>query len=103
MYRYEIRKDGFIGFYGDFEGKSLTTNSFDITGNEFFVNFSTSCAGYIKIILADENGQEIQSQRHTGDSVNRKIKFDKDISLLKGKVKMTVQLKDAYLYSFEIK
>ena len=103
MYRYEIRKDGFLGYYGDYDGKTLTTNALDITGDEMFVNFATSAAGHIQITLTDESGQVFKSQKHFGDSVNRKIKFDNKLSLLKGKIVMTVELKDAHLYSFEVK
>ena len=102
MYRYEIRKDGFVGYYGDFSGKMLETLPFEINGEELFVNFSTSAAGYVRITLKDEAGNVAVSQRHFGDSVKRKIKFDRDLSTMKGKVVMTAELKDAWLYSFEI-
>ena len=103
MYRYEIRKDGFIGYYGDFNGKTLETVPFIINGKDLYVNFSTSAAGSIRLTLKDEQGETLRSQMHFGDSVARKIKFDKDISSLKGKVTMIAELKDANIYSFEIR
>ena len=102
VYRYEVRKDGFIGFYGDYEGKTLTTKPFTIDGESLSINFATSAAGCVQITLTDESGVTITSQKHLGDSVKRKIKFDKEISVLKGRVTMTVELKDAHIYSFEI-
>ena len=54
--------------------------------------------------MCDENGNEISGYKSIkifGDSVDRKVKFEKALSDLNGKaVRMKLQLHDCDLYSF---
>jgi len=103
--RYTMRLDGFFSWYAKHKGGCVLTKPLTFEGNELEINFSTSVAGLVKISICDENGIMIEGYESKiifGDSVNRKVKFEKPLSALRGKaVRLKIELKDAHLYSFK--
>ncbi len=107
VFRYSIRMDGFVGYNAGFEPKTLVTKVFTFDGDNLYINFSTSAAGYIRIIIEDEKGSAIEgydSGDLFGDSVDRIVDFEKSVSNLKGKnIKMRIELCDADIFSFQFR
>ncbi len=103
MVRYSFRKDGFASFKGDWEGSEIVTKPFVYRGERLFLNFRTSAAGAIRIVLTDAEGNENHSCEIFGNNVCREIVFDKPLSAFEGKeVTMQIALKDAEVFSFKI-
>lgn len=99
--RYTIRIDGFISMHAGGCEKTLVTKPFTFEGSELFINFATSARGYIYIELKTEDGELFKSCETFGNSINRRVHFDKDIASLAGKkVVMTARMFDADFYSF---
>lgn len=104
-YRYTTRLDGFFSWYAKFRGGEILTKAFTFEGSELEINFSSSALGDIKVTVCDENGNELEgykSIRIFGDSVSRKVKFEKELRLLENKpVRLKFELHDCDLYSFK--
>ncbi len=102
--RYTIRLDGFFSFNAPFAGGEFTTKPFTVNATRLKINFSTSALGSVIITLLDKDGKEIEGYKSYamfGDSVDRLVEFEKNLSDLNGKtVQMKVQMSDADLYSF---
>jgi len=98
--RYTIRCDGFVSMHAGAKEKLLVTKPFIFDGDELRINFATSARGYLKITLEAENGTAIESCETFGNSIDRRVHFDGDVSALAGKnVTMKVRMLDADLYS----
>jgi len=81
--------------------KSIVTKPFVFEGSELRINFATSARGYVYITLETEDGTKLESCETFGNSIDRLIHFNGDLSSLSGMpVTMTVRLLDADLYSF---
>ena len=82
----------------------MLTKPFKFDGNKLSVNFKTSAFGSLRIKICDENGKAIEgydSRNLFGDSVDRPVDFEKDLSALSGKtVRLEIFLSDCDLYSF---
>lgn len=106
LWRYTIRLDGFASFKSGFEQKKIVTKPFTFEGEQLEINFSTSAAGGVYINFLDEDGNKIEgyeSCEYFGDTISRKINFEKSLSELNGKsVRMEILLSDADIYSFVI-
>ena len=104
VYRYSLRMDGFYSYGGGYEEKTLVTKPFIFDGSRLEVNFSTSAAGRMRIFLEQADGRPIlggDSGDLFGDSIDRKVHFKAELSVLSGTpVRMRVLLKDADIYSF---
>lgn len=104
-YRYTTRLDGFFSWYAKFRGGDILTKPFTFIGNELEINFASSAFGDITITICDENGKELdgyKSIRIFGDSVDRKVKFEKELKELNEKpVRLKIHLRDCNLYSFK--
>ena len=102
--RYTLRLDGFFSWHADYCGGEVLTKPICFDGDKLSINFETSAMGHIRIKICDENGCEIEgydSNLVFGNSVDRMVDFEKDVSLLKGKnVRLKIEMKDAELYSF---
>ncbi len=102
--RYTLRMDGFFSWYAPYRGGEILTKPVLVSADTLHVNFATSCAGGMTVALCDENGDELegyQSYTMFGDSVDRPVEFEKELSELVGKhVRLKIALKDAHLYSF---
>jgi hypothetical protein len=105
--RYTVRLDGFFSWYGAYKGAEITTQPFLLDGEKMQLNFSTSALGGLRVCVLDANSDVIdgyESYEIFGDSVDRPVEFEKSLSALKGKiVRLKFMLKDAHLYSFEIR
>lgn len=103
--RYTMRLDGFFSWYAKYSGGTILTKPFTFEGNELEINFSTAAYGGIKISICDEDGNEIDGYRSInlfGDSVDRRIDFEKSLDKLNNKpIRLKIELKDANLYSFK--
>jgi len=100
--RYAIRKDGFVSLHAGIEEKYLRTKPFIFKGSRMKLNFSTSAAGYVRIILIGEDGSEARSCELFGDATDRYVSFDKELTGFEGKpVRMRIELSDADVYAFE--
>ena len=105
FYRYTTRLDGFFSWYSKFCGGEILTKPFTFEGDELEINFSSSAFGDIVITVCDENGDEIDGYKSIkifGDSVDRKVDFEKKLKDLNGKpVRLKIALRDCDLYSFK--
>ena len=105
LYRYTTRLDGFFSWYAKYRGGTILTKPFTFEGNELEINFSTSALGDIIITVCDEDGNAIEGYKSIkifGDSVDRKVKFEKSLCDLAGKpVRLKIELHDCDLYSFK--
>jgi len=105
MYRYTTRLDGFFSWYAKHRGGTILTKPFTFVGSELEINFSTSALGDIIITVCDEDGNAIEGYKSIkifGNSVDRKVKFEKSLCDLAGKpVRLKIELHDCDLYSFK--
>ncbi len=103
--RYSIRLDGFFCWRGNYDGAEVLSKTFTFEGEELEINFATSALGGLDIILCDEAGTPIEGYAALdlfGNSVDRKIRFEKDLLPLNGKkLRMKFRLRDCTLYSFK--
>lgn len=108
--RYTIRKDGFVSLSAPMSGGEVITKPLVFSGENLFLNFSTSAAGSIQVEIQDASGNPIPGFSLNdcppvfGDSLERKIVWNStdNLSVLKGKqVRLRIRLKDADLFSFQ--
>ncbi len=100
MVRYTIRKDGFASLNAPYTGAIVTTKPFYFEGNKIMLNFSTSARGYLYVTLKATDGTIAKSCELFGDSTEREIDFDTDLSSFAGKETiMEIQMRDADLYA----
>ena len=98
--RYTIRKDGFCSFSSGYGESKIFTRPIVFDGDKLELNFSTSARGYVYITIRCQN-EVISSCELFGDSLDRIVPFDGDLSAFAGKeVTMEFTLRDADLYSF---
>lgn len=104
LYRYTLRMDGFISRRGDWQGKTLATKPFTFTGRQLAVNFATSAAGSLRVVLEDAEGRPLEgfdSGELFGDRVDRIVPFQGDLAALAGTpVRLRFQLRDCDVYAF---
>ena len=104
-YRYTTRLDGFFSWYAKYRGGEILTKPFTFEGSELEINFSSSAFGDITVTVCDENGNELDGYKSIkifGDSVDRKVRFEKDLKLLENTpVRLRFELHDTDLYSFK--
>lgn len=108
FYRYTLRLDGFISWYAKFcggNGGEILTKPFTFCGSELEINFASSAFGDVIVTVCDEEGNELdgyKSYRIFGDSVNRKVEFEKNLKDLENKpIRLKFFLRDCDLYSFK--
>jgi len=102
--RYTLRLDGFFSWHANYNGGQLLTKPFTFSGSALSINFETSAMGHVRILVCDEDGKSLpgyDSGLLFGNSVERTVCFEKDLSLLAGKpVCLLFDMKDSELYSF---
>lgn len=104
--RYTIRLDGFASYNAPYSGGRLVTKPFTFEGDELEINFRTSAAGGIYVNILDEKGEAIEGYTSCeifGNTVSRKINFEKSLKELNSKViRLEFIMSDADVYSFVI-
>ena len=105
FWRYTIRIDGFFSWYAKFRGGEILTKPFTFEGDELEINFATSAFGDVTVTVCDEEGNELEGYKSIkifGDTLSRKVKFEKPLSALNGKpIRLKFNLRDCDLYSFK--
>jgi len=99
--RYTLRLDGFASMHAGENEEILTTKPFVFEGSKLFANISTSAWGYMYFELTC-GGKTVKSCEMFGDSVNKQICFEDDISQFAGKETiLKIRMRDADIYSFK--
>lgn len=105
LQRHTMRFDGFFSWYAKYKGGEVLTKPFTFEGNELEINFATSAFSGVDVVICDENGNELDGYKKYnmfGDSIDRKVRFEKDLAELNGKpIRIKFTLRDAHLYSFK--
>lgn len=106
--RYSIRKDGFVGVHANLFGGELITRPLTFTGEDLYINFSTSAYGRIRVELQEPGGKPLEGLSladcidSVGDELGRKVhwKNSQGLTGLAGKpVRLRFAMKDADLYA----
>ena len=102
IWRYTIRRDGFVSLHAT-GGKEETvvTKPFIFSGNDLYVNLSTSARGHLYFTLTDEDGVSIESYETFGDASDQRVHFKGgSVADFAGKtVTLSVRMLDADLYA----
>lgn len=102
VYRYTIRKDGFAGLHGDWQGKTAVTKELVFSGDTMVINFATSARGSLYVTVTDEDGNKLESGELFGDSTARVVDFDGDLSAFSGKpVTIRFEMTECDLFSMK--
>ena len=103
--RYALRIDGFFSWHCGFKPSKVVTKTIIFTGDTLTMNFATSALGFIRVRILAADGSPVDgydSGNHFGDTLDRPIDFEKNLSELAGKpVRLEFAMKDADLYSFQ--
>ena len=98
--RYTIRMDGFVSRSSEYPSSRLVTKPLIFEGGELHVNMSTSAWGSVVFRLRDADGNTAGSAAMFGDSTDKRVVFDGDISRFAGRpVTLECDMRDADLYS----
>lgn len=104
VYRYTLRMDGFVSRSAGYAGGEVVTKPVVFEGDTLSVNFSTSAAGGMRIILEDADGHPLDgydSGELFGDSTDRIVDFPAPLASLAGQpVRLRFELRDANIYAF---
>lgn len=102
LWQHAIRFDGFASFKAKYSGAEVVTKPFIFEGNELSINFRTSAAGSIYVVIEDESGNAARSIEIFGNNIDRKVKFNKSLEAFAGKnVTIKFKMRDAEIYSFK--
>ena len=102
LYRYTIRKDGFVSLHADGKAEIVETKPFVYDGARLRINFSTSARGYIRLTLRGPDGAEYPSCETFGNTTDRLVAFDdpEAVTRLAGRpVTLRAELCEADLYA----
>lgn len=109
--RMALRLDGFASFNAGYEEGYLLTKPVVLNGNYLDLNFETSAIGYVKVVLLDKEGKEIDgfgeqdAKKLVGDKIDETVTWTSgnSISTLKGQqVQIKFILRDADIYAFGV-
>ncbi len=112
LHRYTLRIDGFISVHAPYSGGEMTTKPIRFSGDKFYLNFSTSAAGFIKVEILDLDGNKIEgfelenSTEIIGNEIEKEVTWKENPNLkeLNGKpVRLRFVMKDADLYSIRFR
>ncbi|MBO9595111.1 MAG: hypothetical protein J7599_19560 [Niabella sp.] len=110
--RMTLRTDGFASLHADYPEGYAITKLLQLKGEKLTLNFSTSSIGYVKLILLDETGKELPGYGAADALVLRGDRIDGEVRWKSGKsladvgtrpVKMKWVIRDADIYSFEVR
>lgn len=109
--RMKLRTDGFSSLTAGYKEGYAITKPMHLNGRKFLLNFSTSSVGYVKIVVLDENGCELEgfgeddSIKIIGDKVDFQVKWKNNRTieeLRNNKIRLKFLLRDADIYSFAV-
>ena len=103
LYRYTIRKDGFVSLHAGGKEETIVTKPFVYEGDKLYANIETSARGsaYFTLISGDER---YESHEIFGDSIDKRIHFldDDAVQKCEGKeIVLEIKLLDADIYSIK--
>jgi hypothetical protein len=110
--RFTLRTDGFVSVNAGAVVGEFFTKFLRFSGNELFINFSTSGAGSIRIEIQDVNGKPIPGysagdcQEIIGDKIEQVVQWIKnpDLSKLAGQpLRLRFIMKEADLYAIQFR
>jgi hypothetical protein len=107
--RMTMRLDGFVSVHAGYHGGSFVTKPFIFDGHKLVLNYSTSAVGSIQWELLDPNGNPFpglgfeQNKPLSGDEVEHVIDIPTPKHLETGPLRLHFRLKDADLYSLQIR
>ncbi len=106
-----VRLDGFVSVHAPYQKGYFVTPPLVFQGRHFWINYSTSAVGFVRVEIQDEGGQAIHGFEELvcaeifGDEVDRRVAWGArdDVKSLEGKtVRLKFVLKDADIYSFGV-
>lgn len=110
--RYTLRVDGFVSVQATMRGGEVLTKPLVFTGEDLYLNFSSTAAGSLQVELQTPDGNALPGFQLQdcveilGDDLERKVrwKHGKTVQGLVGQtVRLRFVLKDADLYSFQFR
>lgn len=110
--RMKLRIDGFASLHAKYKEGYVITKPLILKGDSLKMNFSTSSVGYVKVVLLDEKGKELEGFGEKSSIIMRGDKIDepvlwtnvKSIREIGGKtVRLKFIIRDADIYSFEVR
>ena len=111
-HRYALRTDGFVSVNAGFASGELITRPLLFTGEQLFVNYSTSAAGSLQVEIQQPDGTPIpgftldDSPPVVGDEIERAVRWseDADLGKLAGKpVRLRFAMRECDLFSIQFR
>lgn len=101
LYRYTLRKDGFVSLHAGAKEETVVTKPFVYQGSRLYANVESSAWGYLFFTLILPNGARVESTEVFGDSTEKRIHFpEQELSAISGQeVVLEVRMRDADLYA----
>ncbi len=109
--RMTLRLDGFSSLSASYKIGDAVTKPLIVLSDSLYINFATSAFGFVKVVLLDEAGNEINgfgkddAVELIGDAIDKPVVWKNGrlmSELLGKKIRLKFILKDADLYSFYI-
>jgi hypothetical protein len=107
--RMTLRVDGFVSVHAGYHGGGFTTKPFIFDGHKLVLNYATSAVGSIRWEFLDGNGNPFpgfgfeQTQLLSGDEIEHVIEIKAPQHLETRPLRLHFLLKDADLYSLQIR
>ena len=105
LFRYTLRLDGFVSRSAPYAGGEVVTQPLCFAGDALHINFATSAAGSLRVVIEDEAGSALpgfDSGELFGDAADRAVHFDGNLAALARQlVRLRFILRDADLYAFQ--
>ena len=105
LFRYTLRLDGFVSRSAPYAGGEVVTQPLCFAGDALHINFATSAAGSLRVVIEDEAGSALpgfDSGELFGDAADRTVHFDGNLAAIAGQpVRLRFILRDADLYAFQ--
>lgn len=109
--RLKLRIDGFASLSAGYLAGSTVTKPLTLDGDRFFINYSSSPIGYVKVLILDSQFKELKGFGENdavllrGDEIDAEVTWNsgRKISELSGKnVRIKFIVKDADVFSFGV-
>jgi len=110
LHRYSMRLDGFSSVRAGYDEGEMITKPFTFSGDNLFINFSTSAVGSIKIQLLNETGEPktgytFENCRELiGNEIKKRVTWSNDDplnSLTGERIRLHFKMKDADLFAIK--